>query len=203
MLRIFLIRHGETKWNKDYRYQGHTDIPLNEIGEKQSRLVAQRLKKEALDAVYSSDLSRALATAQYIAQEHKLCITVLPALREINYGQWEGLTLDEINKKYPGLRDQWLKDPKHCQVPEGESLAKVQQRALSALGEIQRRHQEGTVAVVTHGGVIVMLLLHFLKEDTGFLRKFFSRNTSVTLVEIDNSKIDVVFWGDASHLDEI
>lgn len=200
MLKVFLIRHGETDWNKDFRYQGHTDVPLSSTGKIQAKQVAQRLKSESLDAVYSSDLSRAYVTAQIIAEEHGLPVTAFPSLREINYGFWEGLTLNEINLQFPGIRDQWLADPGNYRVPGGESLTEVQHRALAVFREIRKQHPEGTIAVVTHGGVISMLLLTFLGEDSGFLRKFFSKNTSVSLVEFEDSQIRVVFWGDATHL---
>jgi alpha-ribazole phosphatase len=202
VLRLYLIRHGETVWNQHSKYQGHTDVPLSETGLIQAQRVAQRLKGEDLDAVYSSDLSRARVTAQLIAQEHGLSVASFPALREVNYGSWEGLTLFEINAGFPGVREQWLSDPENFRIPEGESLGQVQKRALACIDEIRLRHFGGTIAIVSHGGLIAMLLLTFLKEEASFLRGFFARNTSVSLIEFEGPVIKVVYWGDASHLDE-
>ena len=201
MLRLFLIRHGETIWNQHYRYQGHTDVPLSKTGEWQASLVAKRLKDEPLDAVFSSDLSRARVTAEIIAREHGLTVTSLPALREIDYGLWEGLTLAEINAQYPGSRDKWLADPENNRVPGGESLAEVRDRALTCLEEIKKKYPNGTIALVGHGGLIAVLLLTFLQEDASFLKRFFARNTNVSLVEFEGPVTRVVFWGDCSHLD--
>ena len=96
MTRITFIRHGQTLWNQLRKYQGHSDIPLNSTGIQQARRVAERLSKETLHAVYSSDLSRAVQTAQAIAQKHELSVQTLGGFREMDFGLWEGLTYEEI-----------------------------------------------------------------------------------------------------------
>lgn len=203
MFKLYLVRHGETAWNKFYRYQGHTDVPLSETGIKQAELVAQRLKAKPLTAVYASDLSRARQTAEIIAAGHGLTVITDPALREVDYGLWEGLTLPEINAQYPGLRDKWLADPENMAVPGGESLGSVRDRAVAIIERIRRQYPEGYVAVVTHGGLIAMLLLTYLNEDVSFLRKFFARNTNVSRIDFSDSGVKVVYWGDASHLADL
>lgn len=203
MLKLYLVRHGETVWNQYYKYQGHTDVPLSENGLMQAKLVAQRLKSEELVAVYASDLSRAMKTAEIIAEEHGLSVTTYPALREVNYGLWEGLNLAEIEAAFPGVREKWLSDPEIFAVPGGESLGAVRDRAVACIDEIKLQHPSGTVVVVTHGGLIAMLLLTFLNEDASFLRRFFARNTNVSRIEFDGLETRVVFWGDASHLDNL
>ena len=203
MLKLYLVRHGETAWNQFYRYQGHTDVPLSETGFKQAQLVACRLIAKPLTAVYASDLSRAQQTAEIIAAGHGLTVTADPALREVNYGLWEGLTLAEINAQYPGLRDKWLTDPENMAVPGGESLGAVRDRAVAFIEKIRQQHPDGTVVIVTHGGLIAMLLLTYLNEDVNFLRKFFARNTNVSRIDFAETEVRVVYWGDASHLDDL
>jgi alpha-ribazole phosphatase len=203
MVKLFLVRHGETAWNKFYRYQGHTDVPLSEEGFRQAQLVAGRLKAKPLTAVYASDLSRARQTAEIIAAGHGLTVITDPALREVDYGLWEGLTLAEINAKYPGLRDKWLADPENMAVPGGESLGAVRDRAVAFIEKIRPQHPDGNVVAVTHGGLIAMLLLTYLNEDVNFLRKFFARNTNVSRIDFADSGVKVVYWGDASHLDDM
>ena len=203
MLKLYLVRHGETAWNQFYRYQGHTDVPLSETGFKQAQLVACRLITKPLTAVYASDLSRARQTAEIIADGHGLTVTADPALREVNYGLWEGLTLAEINAQYPGLRDKWLADPENMAVPGGESLGSVRDRAVAFIEKIRRQHPDGTVVIVTHGGLIAMLLLTYLNENVNFLRKFFARNTNVSRIDFAETEVRVVYWGDASHLDDL
>lgn len=197
---MFLVRHGETIWNQELRYQGITDVPLNATGREQSLQVARRLKKESIQAVYSSDLSRARETAEIIAGFLGVPLYLHAGLREVNYGFWEGLRLEEINKLFPGSRERWLSDPWNNPPPGGESMLEVRSRVLAALREIRERYPQGAVAVVTHGGVIAMLLVTFWGFDISSLTQFFSRNASVTLLEWEGEKAKVLYWGDDSHL---
>jgi len=198
---MFLVRHGETAWNQEFRYQGITDVPLNAKGREQALQVAQRLKKEPVQAVYSSDLSRARETAEIIADFLGVPLYLHQGLREVNYGSWEGLRLEEINLLFPGSRELWLSDPWRNPPPGGENMREVQSRVFKALHEIQENHADGTVAVVTHGGIIAMLLVTLWGLEISSLSRFFSRNASITLLEFENEQIKVVYWGDTSHLD--
>lgn len=200
-MRMWLVRHGETEWNREARYQGHSDVPLNEEGIRQALKVAERMVGEPIVAVYSSDLSRARMTAEIIAAPHRAPLYIKPLLREADYGLWEGLPYREIKNRYPGSIERWLDDPEGSRPPQGESLGEVRDRALKAVEEIKAENPDGTVVVVTHGGVIAMLLMTFLKEDSSFLRRFFGRNASVSLIEV-NEEAEVLCWSDASHLDE-
>ncbi|MDH7479594.1 MAG: alpha-ribazole phosphatase [Syntrophomonadaceae bacterium] len=201
-MRLWLVRHGETEWNRQARYQGHSDVPLNEEGMRQALKVAERLASEPVEAVYSSDLSRARVTAEIIAARHGAPLYVREVLRESNYGQWEGMSFKEIRERFPGSIERWLDDPEGSRPPGGESLGEVRTRALAAIKEIQARHPEDTVVVVTHGGVIAMLLMTYLGEDSSFLRRFFGKNASVSLIELEGDRAEVVCWSDASHLEE-
>jgi broad specificity phosphatase PhoE len=151
MTRVFLVRHGATDWNKEKRAQGHADIDLNEDGHRQAAAVASELAHERIDAVFSSDLKRALDTAAAIALAHGLQVEIDPDLREIDQGEWEGLTTDEIRARWPEL---WGPGRHYNARPGGESPQQVKSRSLRALAKAAAAHPEGTIVVVSHGGTI-------------------------------------------------
>jgi alpha-ribazole phosphatase len=158
-VRLIMIRHGETDWNKKQLFQGHSDIPLNALGREQAVRAAEHLAGEVLDAIYCSDLSRARETASILAQGRSLTPIPDSRLREINFGAWEGMDFTKIYDQYPKEFEAWYKDTGKRAVPGGESLEQVNGRVLSFIREIHAKYQEGTVAAVTHGGVIKGLLM--------------------------------------------
>ncbi len=162
MTRVILVRHGETDWNRERRAQGQADIPLNHLGLRQAEEAARRLEPVAIDAVYSSDLVRARVTAEAIAARHGLEVRLDPRLREIDQGCWQGLTGEEIRRRWPAL---WGEARHHRARPGGESPGEVRRRALEALGDIVRAHPTGTVVVVSHGGTIRWLSAEALGLD--------------------------------------
>ena len=151
MTRVILVRHGETDWNATRRAQGHADVPLNHAGRAQALDAARELSAFTVDAVYSSDLMRALDTAKEIARLHGLEVVVEPRFREIDQGEWTGLTSAEIRARWPGL---WGPERHRSRRPGGESPAEVRRRALAALAGAVEAHPDGTVVVVSHGGTI-------------------------------------------------
>jgi alpha-ribazole phosphatase/probable phosphoglycerate mutase len=159
-----MVRHGQTEWNAQQKYQGHTDIPLNEKGREQARTIARYLlEHEKVEAIYCSDLQRGMETAQIIGQTLNLEPVKDIRFKEMSFGQWEGMTFTEVYKQYPREFDNWYRHTMDVKVPGGESLNDVLHRSLEALYEIAARHQ-GTVVVVSHGGLIKSLLNH-LQED--------------------------------------
>ena len=162
MTRVFLVRHGATDWNKEKRAQGHADIDLNYDGHKQAAAVATELAHEHLVAVYSSDLKRARDTAVAIASAHGLEVQIDPDLREIDQGDWEGLTTDEIRTKWPDL---WGPNRHYNARPGGESPQQVKSRSLRALRRAVEAHPEGAIVVVSHGGTIRWLSAEALGFD--------------------------------------
>jgi broad specificity phosphatase PhoE len=148
---ILLARHGETDWNVQRRVQGHSDRPLNETGRAQAVALAETLDGAQLDAIYSSDLARAYDTAQVVAERTGLAVTVLPELRERDFGTWEGLTDTEILERYPEARSgSW---------GDAETKEEMADRVLAALRRIAAAHPGGCVLVVTHGGPVRSLLV--------------------------------------------
>ena len=159
-MKMILVRHGQTAWNAQQKYQGHTDIPLDTTGRQQAARVADYLcGRESIAALYSSDLSRARETAEIIGRRIDFPVKVDRRLRELNFGVWEGLTFNEVYRDYPKEFDTWFQHTARFKVPGGESFQDLLHRSLEALNEIAALYS-GTVAVATHGGVIMALLYH-------------------------------------------
>ena len=157
-----MVRHGETEWNATKRAQGQADVPLNEAGRLQAQVAAAQLDGVNLAGVYSSDLSRAIDTAEPIARAHGLEVVTDPAFREIDQGEWEGLGLEEIRSRWPDL---WGPARHYVQRPGGESPEQVQKRALEGIARVVERNKTGVVAIVSHGGTIRWIAAHALGYD--------------------------------------
>ena len=147
-----MARHGETDWNRDQRFQGHADPPLNDIGREQARALATSLAEERLDAVYSSPLRRAAETAAIVAARFGLEVRPLEGLREVDVGSWSGLTRTEVERAFPDGYRRWL-DFGHG-WDDGESYEDLGRRVLETLASVAARHPGGRILVVTHGGPI-------------------------------------------------
>ena len=153
MTTILLARHGETDWNRDNRFQGHADPPLNAAGREQARALAAALAAEPLTAVYTSPLRRAAETAEMVAAGHGLPAHADEALREIDVGSWEGLTRADLEQRYPEQFRRWLLE--HEQGWEdGETYEEMGRRVVPALLALAGRHEGERILAVTHGGPI-------------------------------------------------
>ena len=158
MTRLVLLRHGMTDWNRDGRLQGQADPPLNETGREQARRAAELLAPGNCRAVYSSDLKRALETASVVADRLKVPIHIDRRLREIHQGQWEGLLVEEVRRRFPGEWAAREKEPQTFPIPGGEAVADVAARMRAVADEIAARHAQETVIVVAHGLSLATLL---------------------------------------------
>lgn len=161
MTRLYLIRHGQTDWNLEGRWQGHADVPLNDLGLQQAAQVAQELAGVGLQAIYSSDLKRARQTAGYLAEATGLPVRVDARLREIHQGEWQGMLVQDIQARYGEVFKQRHMDPASFAPPGGETAAQVKERLLEAVGEICQRHPDERVAIVSHGFALAVLRTHF------------------------------------------
>jgi len=157
-LRLFLMRHGETERGCEAMLYGHTDVALSPIGIEQSRRLVSELEARPLDAIYSSDLSRAVFAAQMIADSRGLTTQILRELREAYMGKWEGKTLSEVAIAQPEMISCLYTDPSEFRYPEGESFIEVQARVEQALCRILEAHTEGEIAIMTHGGVSRLII---------------------------------------------
>lgn len=199
LLRLLLVRHGETDWNAGRRIQGQLNVPLNAQGHRQAKQLACYLKGEPIAAIYASDLLRAWETARYVAQATSVPVTREPRLREIHFGEWQGLTFEEAQRRDPEAAARWLADPVRCRPPGGETFAELAARVADCLEEICDR-PDGTVLVVSHGGTIRAALCTSLEYPLRQNWRFEVYNTSVSeLVWRDRGPV-VVRWNDTAHL---
>ncbi len=194
--KLLLIRHGETDWNLKKRYCGHNDISLNATGKDQARRLRQRLEKEKIHKVYSSDRKRAVETARIVFGA--LEIETIPQLREIHFGSFEGLTHNQIIKRHRRVYEKWLKDPFNNHIPGGEPLPDFRERIASAFNQIISHNRNKIVAVVCHGGSISILISHILKTNTFW--EFMPHSTGLTVIEYANAKPMIRLLNDTSHL---
>jgi broad specificity phosphatase PhoE len=152
LTELLLVRHGETDWNRDRRFQGHADPPLNEKGRRQARALAEELAGGAIDIVYTSDLARARETAEIVAARLDTEVVALRELREIDVGEWQGLTWTEIEERFPEGAGNWHE---HGQGwVSGESYEQLGERILGALRRIAADHPAQRVLIVGHGGTV-------------------------------------------------
>ncbi len=199
--RIFLIRHGETLWNTEMKFQGHADIPLSEKGLDQARALAGRLSNQKISAVYSSDLGRAVETARQIADPRGLRVITLPALREMNFGRWEGLTFKEIRESYGDLLKRWWAEPLGMAVPGGECLSDLVARVVEAARAIVEKHMGEQVAVVCHGGPVRCLVGTVLNMDLNRYWKIRQDNAALNILDFPDWENGIVaLLNDRSHL---
>lgn len=158
MTVFLLVRHGETDWNIEGRWQGQIDVPLNEKGIEQSRRIAKTFRYKKIDRIYSSDLSRAYDTAQAIERITGIKVEIDARLREIHQGEWQGLLVSEIQERYRHEFEQRIEDPLGVAPPGGETARQVQERVLEFIHEVTAKYPQNTIAVVSHGFTIAVIV---------------------------------------------
>ncbi|WP_066704018.1 histidine phosphatase family protein [Curvibacter delicatus] len=202
--RILAIRHGETAWNVDTRIQGHLDIPLNERGRWQAQRLARALAtRDSLQAIYSSDLSRAHETARAIAEATGAPLTTHTGLRERGFGLFEGKTYVEIEQTWPEESERWRKrDPHWTPLGGGESLLQVRERITRTLHELASRHPGEQIVLVAHGGVMDQLYRAATGQDLQAPRTWQLTNTAVNRLLWTPQGLSLVGWADTTHLDD-
>jgi len=212
MTDFLLIRHGETDWNRELRFQGRIDIALNNIGQLQ----AQRLKTRFAEAsdhwladnhkiqvVVSSVLQRAHQTAQPIAELIGLNSILLPGLQEQCYGIFEGLTAQEIKVRYPQAWAQWLAFDSQVAVEGAESAQVFHDRVMQTMYDLATQYQDGKVVVVTHGGVLDMIWRHAKQHTLDGRRVCDIPNAGINQVSYQDGQWKVVSWADTEHLTDL
>jgi len=198
--RLYFIRHGETEWNKKNIVQGIQDIDLNEIGIQQAKKIALRLKENKIDAIYTSDLKRAINTANEIVKYHQSSFfEINPLLREIQFGEWEGLSLEELNATYYEQYSKWRTNPIEATFPGEGNLHNVKKRVSKFL-EVILESQYNNIVIVTHGGIIKMALIILLDLDLSFYKKCWFGNASLSIIDIKQDKALITCLNDMSHL---
>lgn len=196
---MFLVRHAESSWNRLKKIQGQKDPHLSPYGKKEARLLAKRFTGLSFDAAYSSPLRRAYETAE-LTLGKRARIICKDGLKEVCLGDWEGKTLSQIRKKYGEAFDRWAVRPTRIRIPNGEDFKTFVKRVRQTLGGIERRHPDGNVLVVCHGGVIstyATMALNLPPDDVWCLTV---KNASLTIVEVDANVHKLVTFNDVSHL---
>ena len=199
-LCLLLVRHGETLWNRERRFQGFADIPLSSRGEEQARVLASTLKDVSLSGVYCSDLVRAVSTAEFIAREQGIPVQVDSRLREMNQGSLEGKSLEDLLRDYPGLLERWMAAPSDIAMPAGESLRSAQTRAWEAVRGILDRHPDGTVTVVGHNLCLLAVICKVIDLDLDNFRRLRIDNGSISEVLFAAHGPVLVRLNDTRHL---
>jgi len=202
MLHLILVRHGETKWNAQRRYQGQSDMPLSELGWRQAHRIAERLSDQKIDVIYASDLKRAWETASAIAEKKGLEILSDPRLRELKFGILEGLTFEEAEKQYPEMIAAWLDDFNN--TPEGaETIDLFNARIISFLDDLKREHDEQVVLLVGHGGSLSEILRVVLELSPTKRWYLAMENASLSEVLIAEDYVALNRLNDACHLTDL
>lgn len=181
--KLVLVRHGETEFNKSSRYQGVLDIELNDKGKQQAEKLYNFLKDEEFDVIYSSTLQRAYNTIKDIADYQDKKVHTLKELKEINFGEWEGLTFEEIEKKHPKLAKKWAKNPICCKPPEGEHIKEVEQRVGKTIDMIINKNSDKKILISTHGGVIRIIIAYLLDLPLSRIFSIEVSNVSISRIE--------------------
>jgi broad specificity phosphatase PhoE len=198
---LLFIRHAQSTWNALGRWQGQADPPLSEGGLAEARLLAERLRRTAtIHHIYASDLQRAATTAGILADALGLPLTLDPIWRERGIGQLEGLTTDEIVLSYPEFWASRLTGPMHA--PGGESVEEVLGRATLGCNRLLERHADETVAIFSHGGMILATLVHLLGlGPSGFATLVGGRHTAISEVNIEDGHVRLQRLNDYAHLE--
>jgi probable phosphoglycerate mutase len=203
VLRILLVRHGETDWNKAGRFQGRTDVGLNEQGRAQAKALGVALRQEPLKAIYSSPISRAVETARAINRYHKVRLVRHDGLMEMDLGDFEGYLGSDLNKEHPEFLRKWREDPSSVRMPHGEALEEVQERAWAVVQEISATHHEGGVLLCAHNFVIRTILCKILGMPMSDFRRFRLSVGSISIIELSGGRYSVVCINDTCHLEGI
>jgi broad specificity phosphatase PhoE len=201
-MRLILVRHGESEWNRSGRYQGQLDAPLSELGVRQAEALAVRLATEELDAIYTSPLQRARRTAEEIAKFHPTVpFKEDAALLEIHHGDWQGLYATEVRERYAEQLQEWRNFPTRCQMPNGESFSNILKRSLNFRERVCREYgPDASIVVSTHDVVVKILIADALGMHMDRINRLWITNASISVVEYTENLPFLVSLSEACHL---
>ena len=197
-MKLILVRHGETLSNRENRVQGITDLDLSDYGRMQAERLAESLKSEPIERIVSSPLKRAYQTAKAIGKFHNTTIAFENKLQEMNHGDFENVTIEELKANHLPFLKQWFLDPASVAMPNGESLQELQKRAWSAIEKIIGTTENSLV--VSHSMTIMTILCKIQNLDLSHARELRVDVASKTVVEFDNGKGVISLFNDTSHL---
>lgn len=200
---IVLIRHGQTDLNREYRFQGQIDVPLNALGLEQARRAGARLAREPIDALYCSDLIRTRQTAAPGAELLALEPVPLASLREQHFGVVEGMLVEDVREQHPTLHAQWSRHDPDYALPGGESVRRFYERAVAAVYGLAREHAGQSLAVVTHGGVLDMIWRAAQALPLHGPRDCVIPNVGFNRIRVREDGIEIVDWADNAHVADL
>jgi broad specificity phosphatase PhoE len=200
MTRIYLVRHGQTEWNRELRFRGRADISLNENGFKQAQAIADSLMNKGLNAIYTSPLKRSIETARPAAAVFHLEIENLQGFIDINYGEWEGLAYDEVRQQYAILYRKWEEQPHLVKFPNGESLKEVRRRSVAAFIEIVEKNSGNSILIIPHRVINKVLLCALLGISNAYFWGIRQDTGCINEIEYSNGRFVLVKMNDTCHL---
>lgn len=199
-MKLILVRHGETYWNKERRVQGGgSDTELSEAGLKQARKLASFLKDENIDAIISSPLKRAVSTAEAIASRHQLPVEIDDGLKEISVGEFEGLSVSSLSTTFSQFLMRWWQGGGSERLPGGESLVELQERSWASIERLLAGHKDGMVVVVSHYFVILAIIFKALGLPLDYLTKFKVDPGGVSILEFEDYGTRLAAFNDTSY----
>lgn len=199
MTTLYLVRHGQTAWNREEVFRGRADIPLNETGRKEALLTGEYLKKVKVDAIYSSPLSRAVETAEAITRYQGKGVLISDGLIDIDFGRWQGVSHEEVKERYGDLYRQWKDSPQLVRFPGGESLEDVRKRVLRGIDEILPDHGDETLVMVSHRVVNKTMLCGLLGLDNSHFWQIGQDTGCINILEFGEG-FTLRRLNDTSHL---
>ena len=197
---FYIVRHGQTNWNILGKTQGHGNSDLTKIGESQAEELAEAMVKYPIDFIYSSDLGRAVQTAQIVGEKIGIDVEKTSALREMGFGVWEGLLIEEIKKDHAGTYDTWRNDPHLVNIPEGETLHVIKERLDNFIKEINEKYDNKHILLVSHSVTVRVMLLSFLNSGMENIYRIKQDNTALNIVEFRDYGPVIVKMNDTSHI---
>ena len=201
MARIILVRHGQTEWNRVERFRGQADVPLNATGLAQAQATGRRVAATWRPvAVYASPLSRAVQTAQAIAQHFDLTVHPQTDLMDIDYGKWRGLTPAEVSERWPDVFYAWQHTPHTAQIPEGETLTRLRARGMAAVHRLVDRHAGQTFVIVGHTVINRVLLLGMLGLGNDRFWHLGQQTCAINVIEVREGDFVLISLNDTCHL---
>ena len=199
-VKVMLVRHGETDWNREEIFRGRLDVELNENGREQARALAEATRTFHIDAIYSSPLSRSLETAKCVAEVHSLDVEIADGFTDLHYGEWQGMRHQEVKKRFPELYLVWQESPHLTQFPGGESLDDVLWRSFGDLEKIIAAHEDQTVLIASHRVVNKVLLCRVMGLDNSHFWRIRQGNCCLNIFECLRGEYTICLLNDTCHL---
>ena len=197
---IYIVRHGQTEWNLLGKTQGHGNSDLTPKGIEQAELLADSMTKYPIDYIYSSDLGRAYQTAEIIGNKLNIEVEKTEALREMNFGTWEGRIIKDIIEEDPELYKMWRNEPHLAKIPQGETLSQIKERTDAFIKEINEKYDGKHIVLVTHSLCARIMLLSFLDSDVKNIYRINQANTALNIIELRDYGPVVMKMNNTTHI---